>query len=39
VECGPGRVYSSLVKKNDANNRVTNVEDVKSLALMVKLTV
>jgi [acyl-carrier-protein] S-malonyltransferase len=39
VECGPGKVYSSLVKKNDANNRVTNVEDVKSLALMVKLTV
>ncbi len=39
AECGPGKVYSSLVKKNDNNNRVTNVEDVKSLALMVKLTV
>jgi len=39
AECGPGKVYSSLVKKNDNNNRVTNVEDIKSLSLMVKLTV
>lgn len=39
VECGPGKVYSTLVKKNDNNNRVTNVEDIKSLSLMVKLTV
>jgi [acyl-carrier-protein] S-malonyltransferase len=38
VEVGPGRVYTSLVKKIDVDNRITNVEDGKSLTTMVKVT-
>ncbi len=38
VEVGPGKVYSSMVKKIDKNNLVTNVEDMKSLSLMVKVS-
>jgi [acyl-carrier-protein] S-malonyltransferase len=38
VEVGPGRLYSGLVKKIDNDNRITNVEDGKSLTTMVKVT-
>ncbi len=38
VEVGPGRTYVSMVKKIDVDTRITNVEDMKSLSLMVKLT-
>jgi [acyl-carrier-protein] S-malonyltransferase len=38
VEVGPGRVYTNLVKKIDVDNRISNVEDEKSLTTMVKVT-
>jgi [acyl-carrier-protein] S-malonyltransferase len=38
VEVGPGRVYSSMVKKIDVDTRITNVEDMKSLSTTVKVT-
>lgn len=38
VEVGPGRVYSSMVKKIDVDTRNSNVEDMKSLSAMVKVT-
>jgi len=38
VEVGPGRVYSSMVKKIDVDTRSTNVEDMKTLSTMVKVT-
>lgn len=38
VEVGPGKVYGSLVRKIDTDNRVSNVEDVKSLSTTVKVT-
>ena len=38
VEVGPGKIYSTMVKKCDKNNTVTNVEDAKTLVAAVKLT-
>lgn len=38
VEVGPGKVWGNLVRKVDANNRITNVEDAKSLSVTVKIT-
>lgn len=38
VELGPGKVYTSLVKRIDTNTRVSNVEDIKSLAVAIKVT-
>jgi len=38
VEVGPGKVYGPLVRKVDTDNRVSNVEDVKSLSITVKVT-
>ncbi len=38
VEVGPGRVYTSMVKKIDVDTRSSNVEDMKTLAAMVKVT-
>jgi [acyl-carrier-protein] S-malonyltransferase len=38
VEIGPGKVYSSLVRKIDTDNRISNVEDLKSLSTTVKVT-
>ncbi|HVZ80924.1 MAG TPA: ACP S-malonyltransferase [bacterium] len=38
VEVGPGKVYGSLVRKVDTDNRISNVEDVKSLSTTVKVT-
>ena len=38
VEVGPGKVYGSLVRKVDTDNRVSNVEDIKSLSATVKVT-
>jgi [acyl-carrier-protein] S-malonyltransferase len=38
VEVGPGKIYSSLVRKIDKDNMVTNVEDLKSLQTAVKAT-
>ena len=38
TEVGPGKVYSSMVKKCDKNNTVTNVENMATLAATVKAT-
>jgi [acyl-carrier-protein] S-malonyltransferase len=38
AEVGPGKIYSSMVKKIDKNNLVTNVENVASLTTTVKAT-
>lgn len=38
MEVGPGKIYTSMVKKIDKDNLVTNVEDAKSLSAAVKLT-
>lgn len=38
VEVGPGKVYGPLVRKVDTDNRVSNVEDIKSLSTTVKVT-
>ncbi len=38
VEMGPGKVYTTLVKRIDSNTRVANVEDVKSLSVALKVT-
>ncbi len=38
VEIGPGKTYSTLVRKVDTNNRISNVEDLKSLSTTVKVT-
>ena len=38
VEIGPGRVYTTMVKKIDVDTRNTNVEDAKSLSTAVKVT-
>lgn len=38
VEVGPGKTYSTLVRKVDTDNRVSNVEDLKSLSTTVKVT-
>ncbi len=38
VEVGPGRTYVSMVKKIDVDTRITNVEDMKTLSLMVRVT-
>ena len=38
VEVGPGRVYTTMVKKIDVNTRITNVEDAKTLSTTVKVT-
>jgi [acyl-carrier-protein] S-malonyltransferase len=38
VELGPGKVYTTLVKRIDSNTRIANVEDIKSLALALKVT-
>ncbi len=38
VEVGPGRIYGTLVRKIDTDNRITNVEDLKSLSTTVKVT-
>jgi len=38
VELGPGKVYTTLVKRIDSNTRVANVEDIKSLATALKVT-
>lgn len=38
VEVGPGKVYSTMVRKIDTDNRITNVEDLKSLSTTVKVT-
>lgn len=38
VEVGPGKVYGTMVRKVDTDNRVSNVEDVKSLTTTVKIT-
>lgn len=38
VEIGPGKIYSTLVRKVDTDNRVSNVEDVKSLTTTIKVT-
>jgi [acyl-carrier-protein] S-malonyltransferase len=38
VELGPGKVYTTLVKRIDTNTRIANVEDVKSLSVALKVT-
>ena len=38
VEVGPGKTYGTLVRKIDTDNRVSNVEDLKSLSTTVKVT-
>jgi [acyl-carrier-protein] S-malonyltransferase len=38
TEVGPGKVYTSMVKKCDKNNTVTNVENMATLAAAVKAT-
>jgi [acyl-carrier-protein] S-malonyltransferase len=38
VELGPGKVYTTLVKRIDSNTRIANVEDIKSLAMALKVT-
>lgn len=38
VEVGPGKTYSTLVRKVDTDNRISNVEDLKSLSTTVKVT-
>jgi len=38
VEVGPGRFYTTMVKKIDVDTRNTNVEDAKSLSAMIKVT-
>ncbi len=38
VEVGPGKIYSTLVRKIDTDNRINNVEDLKSLSTAVKVT-
>ncbi len=38
VEVGPGKVWGNLVRKVDTDNRVSNVEDAKSLSVTVKVT-
>jgi [acyl-carrier-protein] S-malonyltransferase len=37
IEIGPGKVYSTLLKKIDINTRIVNVEDVKSLSTTLKI--
>ena len=38
VEVGPGKTYTSFVKKTDVDTRVMNVEDAKSLTTVIKIT-
>ena len=38
VELGPGKVYTTLVKRIDTNTRSANVEDIKSLSVAIKVT-
>lgn len=38
AEVGPGKTYSTLVRKIDTDNRISNVEDLKSLSTTVKVT-
>jgi [acyl-carrier-protein] S-malonyltransferase len=38
VEIGPGKTYSALVRKVDTDNRISNVEDLRSLSTTVKVT-
>ena len=38
VELGPGKVYTTLVKRIDTNTRIANVEDIKSLSVAIKVT-
>jgi malonyl CoA-acyl carrier protein transacylase len=38
AEIGPGKTYGTLVRKIDMDNRVSNVEDIKSLSTTVKVT-
>lgn len=38
VEVGPGKIYSTMVRKIDKNNMVTNVENTSTLAAAVKAT-
>jgi [acyl-carrier-protein] S-malonyltransferase len=38
VEVGPGKIYSTLVRKVDTDNRISNVEDLRSLSTTVKVT-
>jgi [acyl-carrier-protein] S-malonyltransferase len=38
VEIGPGRLYTTMVKKIDVDTRNTNVEDAKTLSTTVKVT-
>jgi [acyl-carrier-protein] S-malonyltransferase len=38
VEVGPGKIYSSFVKKIDLDTRVMNVEDPATLAVVLKVT-
>ncbi|HVM31870.1 MAG TPA: ACP S-malonyltransferase [bacterium] len=38
VEVGPGKTYTSFVKKTDLDTRIMNVEDVKSLTTTIKIT-
>jgi [acyl-carrier-protein] S-malonyltransferase len=38
VELGPGKVYTTLVKRIDSNTRIANVEDVRSLSVALKVT-
>jgi [acyl-carrier-protein] S-malonyltransferase len=38
VEVGPGKIYSSMVRKIDKNNMVTNVENTQTLTAAVKAT-
>ena len=38
VEVGPGKTYGTLVRKIDTDNRISNVEDLKSLSTTVKVT-
>ncbi len=38
VEVGPGSLYGNFVRKIDNNNRVANVENMKSLSIAVRIT-
>lgn len=38
VEVGPKAIYGDFIRKIDKNNRVTNVENMKSLSIAVQVT-
>jgi len=38
VEVGPGSLYGGFIRKIDNNNRIANVENMKSLSIAVRIT-